>query len=368
VSRGTAVVIACRNGAATIASAVGSAVHQADVYVISDGSTDQTVELARAAGAQVLERPLSAGKAAALRAGVEAFSLATRYAYIAVLDDDTTIAPTYVAQTTQLMDADAGVAASSGRIDSLWDERCRWNVLIAFRAFMYWSYQVTIKRSQNALHVVNVVCGANSVFRAEIFADLIADDPPYAIDDMYWLAEIVRRRLGRVAYVHTARSWTIDPHRFGDWYRQTVRWSWGQLQSVRGHGLGVPLRRTTGRRRGLRVSWFDLAYLSLLVDLAAYMLAPLALPLLVLAVSGWVNPFWFAVFFLAESLCWIGVAAYALRRPRLLALAPALILLDLVYRIALLHALVKTLRQPTVTGGRWDSPRRFVQDPAVAGD
>ena len=71
---------------------------------------------------------------------------------------------------------------------------------------MYWSYQATIKRGQNALRVVNVICGGNTVFRAEVFGQLIKEDAPYAIDDMYWLAEIVRRRLGRVAYVHEARS------------------------------------------------------------------------------------------------------------------------------------------------------------------
>ena len=127
---------------------------------------------------------------------------------------------------------------------------------------MYWSYQTTIKRGQNALRVVNVICGANTAFRADVFKQLIDEDAPYAIDDMYWLAEIVRQRLGRVAFVHDARSWTIDPHRLGDWYRQTVRWSWGQFQSVRGHRLGVPIQRDDRRRIGWGLSWFDVAYLA----------------------------------------------------------------------------------------------------------
>jgi hypothetical protein len=125
----------------------------------------------------------------------------------------------------------------------------------------------TIKRGQNALRVVNVICGANSVFRARVFEQLISRDAPYAIDDMYWLAEVVRQRLGRIEYVHGARSWTIDPHRFGDWYsadRPLV-------------GGPVPVRpRASARSPGAAreaaflhpVLLFDTAYLLLLRRLA----------------------------------------------------------------------------------------------------
>ena len=200
------------------------------------------------------------------------------------------------------MDAHPRIAAASGRIDSLWDHTRRWNPYIAMRAFMYWSYQVTTKRGQNALHVVNVICGANTVFRIDVFGQLIDDDVPYAIDDMYWLAEIVRRDLGRVEYVHAARSWTIDPHTFRDWYRQTVRWSWAQFQSVRGHHLGSPLQRDRTRRLGFRFSWFDLAYLGLLLDWLPYMLEPLLIVPAVFLLSPWIDWQWFAIFYLATQL------------------------------------------------------------------
>jgi len=355
----TAVLIASKNGEATIGSAVRSAVRQADVYVVSDGSSDGTCAVAQVAGARVLERHSSGGKPAALRDGSREFALPERYAYIAVLDDDTTLAADYFARTTRRMETDATIAATSGRIDSIWSHRHRWNVVIAMRAFMYWSYQVTIKRGQNALRVVNVICGANTVFRADVFAQLIVDDAPYAIDDMYWLAEVVRRRLGRIAYVHGARSWTIDPHRFPDWYRQTVRWSWGQFQSVRGHRLGLPILRDRSSRIGVRFSWFDAAYLALLLDWAPYMLEPFLLPILAVVLNRWVNPVVFVAYYFGASYLWIALAALALRKPRLLVLAPALMVLDLVYRIAMLHAVIKAIRTPRIETCVWDSPRRF---------
>jgi poly-beta-1,6-N-acetyl-D-glucosamine synthase len=355
----TAVLIACKNGEATIATAIGSAVAQADVYVVSDGSTDGTAAVAKAAGAYVLSSETSAGKPAALRAGNDAFSLSDTYDYIAVLDDDTTLAGDYVDKTTRKMADDARIAAASGRIDSLWDFRRRWNALIAMRAFMYWSYQMTIKRGQNALRVVNVICGANTVFRASVFRQLIDEDAPYAIDDMYWVAEIVKRRIGRIAYVHDARSWTIDPHHFSDWYRQTVRWSWGQFQSVRGHRLGWPIRRSPDRRLGWRLSWFDVAYLALLLDWLPYMAEPLVIPPLIFLLRGVIDPLWFLAYYLGASVIWIGVAAIALRRPRLIILTPALIFLDLAYRAAMLHAIVKAIFVPTIQTCVWESPPRF---------
>ena len=357
-----AVLIACRNGEATIGTAVRSAVDQADVYVVSDGSRDRTSDEARAAGANVLSRRLSGGKPDALRAGRMAFRLSESYDYIAVLDDDTILEPGYIAKLVAKLDADEGIAAASGRIDSIWDRKRRWNPFIAMRAFMYWSYQLTIKRAQNLLKVVNVICGANTVFRAKVFDRLIKDDAPYAIDDMYWLAEIVRGNMGRVAYVHGARSWTIDPHTFRDWYRQTVRWSWGQFQSVRGHRLGLPIQRDPDRSLGWKFSWFDAAYLALLIDWLSYALEPVLIVPLAFFLKGWVDPLWFLAFYLAMSSCWIATAAIALRKPRLFVLTPAILVLDLVYRGLMLHAIVKTLREPRTETCKWDSPVRFELD------
>lgn len=355
----TAVLIACKNGEATIGATVRSALGQADVYVISDGSTDATAEVATAAGATVLTRTKSGGKPDALRAASAELDLGEKYDFVAVMDDDTIVAPDYIERLEEAMDSDDRIAVASGRIDSLWLHEMRWNPLIAMRAFMYWSYQVTIKRGQNALRVVNVICGANSMFRAKVFADLVKLDATYAVDDMFWLAEIARRQLGRVQYVHGARSWTIDPHSFREWYRQTVRWSWGQFQSVRGHRLGMPVKRKTGTRFGLRFSWFDFAYLALLLDWLPYMLEPLAIVPIAYFLSGWIDPIWFVVFYLATSFLWIGIGALALRKWRLFLLAPAILVLDLIYRVTMLHALAKAIVKPTTDVCAWDSPERF---------
>ena len=261
-----AVLIACKNGAETIANSVRSAVEQADVFVVSDGSDDARPRSQRAAGAPCSNATSAAESRTRFAPGISPSSSRARTTTSRFSTTTRLSSRATSRSSPRRWTPTETIAAASGRIDSVWDHARRWNPLIAMRAFMYWSYQTTIKRGQNALRVVNVICGANTAFRAEVFEQLINEDAPYAIDDMYWLAEIVRRKLGRVEFVHDARSWTIDPHRFGDWYKQTVRWSWGQFQSVRGHRLGAPLQRDSGRRRGWAFSWFDAAYLALLLD------------------------------------------------------------------------------------------------------
>jgi cellulose synthase/poly-beta-1,6-N-acetylglucosamine synthase-like glycosyltransferase len=361
----TAILIACKNGEATIGATVRSAIGQGDVFVVSDGSTDRTVEEARAAGATVLSRAKSGGKPDALRTASTRFALGTSYRYVAVLDDDTIISDDYIARLTTTMDHDFRIAVASGRIDSLWNHEQRWNPYIAMRAFTYWSYQATIKRGQNALRAVNVICGANSVFRAPVFSDLVRQTATYAVDDMFWLAEIARRRLGRVEYVHSARSWTIDPHTFREWYRQTIRWSWGQFQSVRGHRLGMPIQRDRRRLLGWRFSWFDLAYLALLLDWIPYMLEPFAFVPAAYFLSPWIDPLWFLAAYLGSSGIWITIGACAMRKPRLILLAPAILVLDLAYRATMLHALGKAIVKPRIDVCRWDSPERFDVVPTI---
>ena len=69
------IVIPAKNESAAIGKAVQSAVERypdAQVIVVDDGSADDTAEVARAAGAEVLKNPESLGNGAAVKAGARA--------------------------------------------------------------------------------------------------------------------------------------------------------------------------------------------------------------------------------------------------------------------------------------------------------
>jgi glycosyltransferase involved in cell wall biosynthesis len=80
-----AVVIPAYNEAETVAGVIGVALHLTpDVVVASDGSRDRTAQVARDAGARVVELTENAGKGPALKAALEA----TTAEYVIMLDAD----------------------------------------------------------------------------------------------------------------------------------------------------------------------------------------------------------------------------------------------------------------------------------------
>lgn len=91
-----AAVIPAYNEAQTIQAVVAATLAVpaiSEVFVVSDGSTDETAALAREAGAQVIDLPENQGKAAAMRAGV----MASTAEQILFLDADLTgLTPTHI--------------------------------------------------------------------------------------------------------------------------------------------------------------------------------------------------------------------------------------------------------------------------------
>ncbi len=84
----TLVLIPAYNEADQISAVVKSVQQQGyDVLVVDDGSKDQTVSLARQAGAKVLVHKLNRGQGAALKTGIE-FFFKKEYEYLVFFDAD----------------------------------------------------------------------------------------------------------------------------------------------------------------------------------------------------------------------------------------------------------------------------------------
>jgi poly-beta-1,6-N-acetyl-D-glucosamine synthase len=343
-----AVLIASKDGAGTIAATVRSAVYQADVYVVSDGSSDDTAAVARAAGATVLHLETNVGKPAAIYKAAYEFGLLDRYAHISILDDDTVIAPDFVEECLSMFADDPRNAIVVGKTITNWTDEQRWNPWVAARAYSYWRYQVTIRPGQDVFNALNCISGSNSMYTAELLREVLVEQTPYIVDDTYWVLETHRRKLGRVRYAPDAEAYIQDPTNQREWYKQNLRWLWGTVQGIIGHRVG---------RRG---SWFDLWYMSLIADWVLYVVAWPAF-LLWLVMSGTVSPLLLVLGISGGYLIWTTAAAASLGRWHLVLFTPFIIYFDWLYRVNFVHATIKAFRQPTVESCRWDSPVRYEQ-------
>ena len=334
-----AVLIASHNGAGTVAQAVESARRQADVYVVSDGSTDGTAMVAFEAGARIMALPENVGKPVALRKAFDALGL-RRYEWVLVVDDDTVLAPDFVERALEAVTPDTVIVV--GHTGGQWPRRGkgRWNTLLGGRAYAYWKYQLLIRRAQSTLGVMTCISGSNSMVRTEVLAEVLGPTP-YIVDDTYWTLEVQRRKLGRIAYARQARAWVQDPTNLKDWYRQNLRWLHGSFQGIRGHRVGT------------KATAFDFWYGALVLDWLVYIVG--------LPVGVWaVTHYGFTMVWALGYLAWAVAAAVSLRRWELVVMAPALVLQDWLYRVVFLHALLRSYTQPTSDVCRWTSPERNV--------
>jgi biofilm PGA synthesis N-glycosyltransferase PgaC len=341
------VLIASKDGESTVAETVRSAAGQADVYVVSDGSTDRTARVALDAGAGVLVLPENIGKPAALYRAIRGLRLTERYDALLILDDDTVVAPNFIAEA--LRSLRPGVAIVVGRTITRWTKEHRWNIWLGCRAYSYWRYQITIRRGQSALNVLNCISGSNSLYRSELLDRILVERTPYIVDDTYWTLETHRRKLGRIVYAPRAHAQIQDPTSFRAWYKQNLRWMWGTFQGIRGHRCGMTRSR------------FDLAYLLLMADWLLYVIGgPVVLGLVLAGI--WWNPLWFLLGIWLGYFIWTIPAAVALKKWRLVPMTPVFIATDWLYRVVFVHALVKAIRQPSVEACRWESPPRYREE------
>ncbi len=338
------ILIASKDGEATIGRTIEHCRSQADVYVVSDGSTDQTVTEAQRSGATVMALTENVGKPNALRKAYDGFRLGRRYDAILVLDDDTRLAPDFMDEAMKLMRP--GVAVVCGETRSDWMYELRWNGLVGSRAFAYWRYGLFLKAGQQVIDAITVIPGADSVFRTDVMTELLEREVRYIVDDTQWLLDIQTEKMGRVVYARYARAYVQDPTSLGAWYHQTLRWLHGSMQGIRGHRIG----RTW--------SWFSVSYSALIVDWIIYVLAWPAL-------LGWA--FWRAAqtghlalaagIYVGGYLIWSIVGAIALRNWRLPLLVPTLIFMDWAQRAVFVHAFWRAWRVPT-SECKWTSPTR----------
>ncbi|MET0929559.1 MAG: glycosyltransferase family 2 protein, partial [Aeromicrobium sp.] len=240
-----AVLIAARNEELVLAATLRAAlkiVGPRQLFVVSDDSSDRTVEIAREHGARVMELTRNRGKAGAIQAGIRHFDLPGRFAIVMLLDADTLPAPDYLSTGLPLFNH-RDVVAVAGRALTLDDGRSTTRIgrlLLAHRERTYVAVQTLHKFGQAArlANAVSIVPGFASMYRTNILDQVDITAPGLAIEDYNMTFEIHTKGLGRVAFDPTrAHAYTQDPDTLRDYRKQMSRWSLGFWQTLMRHRI-----------------------------------------------------------------------------------------------------------------------------------
>jgi cellulose synthase/poly-beta-1,6-N-acetylglucosamine synthase-like glycosyltransferase len=252
-----AILVAAHDEAMVIGTTIRSAAEHlplAQVFVVSDGSTDDTVRIATDAGAQVFDLHPNRGKAGALAAAIDHFRIPERFEVLMLLDADTHLAPDYF--STGLAEFSApDVVAVAGRATTIVDPAAPTllgRILVAYRERVYVAVQYLQKFGQAARHanVVAIVPGFASMYRTRVLGDIDITAEGLAIEDFNMTFEVHAKGLGRIAFrPGAAIAYTQDPDTLRDYAKQIRRWNLGFWQTLRRHRLGF-------RRFGFAVAMF----------------------------------------------------------------------------------------------------------------
>ena len=294
------------------------------VLVVSDNSTDRTVEVARALGADVMETVGNTGrKAGALNQALAAVEAEN----VLVLDADTSIAPTFVEEGLALLDERPELGAVGGVFHGTPPH----SLLEQLQADEYERYSVQIDVTGRT----TVLTGTAALIRTAALADVARHrgtrlpGPPGAAYDPGAITEdseltLALRTLGYELASPTSMSCTTELMPTArDLHRQRVRWYKGMLDNLRAYGVTRVTARYVGQQAMIALGTLMLASLVVLTALT------------VAAGSFRFVPFWLAVglVLVAERLVTVWEAG-----PRALA---SMVLPELAYDMFLQLAFVR---------------------------
>ena len=278
-----AVLIPAHNEALVIEESLRSImalVPRDNVHVVSDGSTDATVEIARRAGARVIETQENVGKAGALEEAIGRFGLIQRFPVVMLLDADTRVEPGYFTAALPMFDHPE-VVAVAGCVRTARDRRMTLGgkVLVGHRTRIYAVGQRVLKFGQTWLrsNATPIVPGFASLYRTDVLPRMEMNPPGLVIEDFNMTFEVYQKRLGKVGFTLQAVAVTQDPDNLRDYVRQTKRWAIGLWQTVRRHPP----------QANLFTAMLTLLLIELITSSLLFFLLPLAL--IVLAVPDLVG-------------------------------------------------------------------------------
>ncbi|MDQ3239565.1 MAG: glycosyltransferase family 2 protein, partial [bacterium] len=191
-----------------------------DIYVVSDGSKDNTVEVSQRYTDNVLDIQPNAGKANAMNKCIEYFDLANRYEYIMPMDGDTIVTPEFVNSALPILEADIDkkYACVVGKVIG---KSYSWITL-----YRLWEYEISQsihKKAQDLENAIIVCPGCATIYRADIF-NTVQIPKGTLTEDMDFTFMIHRNNLGKITFTDKAIVVTQDPGNVKEYCKQIKRW------------------------------------------------------------------------------------------------------------------------------------------------
>jgi len=226
--RSLSIVLAARNEAGLIERRLAELIglmegsgFQGEIIVVSDGSTDGTAEIARRfsdRGVQVLELPVSEGKASALSRGCAA----AQHEILVFADARQSWAPDVLPRLLASF-TDPAVGAVSG--DLVIESKPG----LMNGVGLYWRFEKWLRRRESLLWSMVGATGAISACRRLLFRPIPRST---ILDDVYWPLQVALQGY-RVIHDSGAHAFDRLPEQVGDEFRRKVRTLSGNFQLLR---------------------------------------------------------------------------------------------------------------------------------------
>ncbi len=278
------ILVACYNESACIAETIQSLAQQEypgrfEVLILDDGSTDDSIDVARDAIAaagdvpgcefRIVEGCINVGKAAVLNRGL---GLANA-SIVLTIDGDSWVYQDAVRRLVERYLADPpGTVAVAGAV-LVRNSRTNW--LTKAQEWDYFHGIAAVKRMQSMYHGTLVAQGAFSLYERAALIE-VGGWPECVGEDIVMTWALLEQG-HRIGYCEDALLFTNVPARFRQFALQRKRWSRGLMEAFRHH-----FRLLKSPRLATLFIWWNLVFLPLdLVYTFAF------LPGLVLALFGY---------------------------------------------------------------------------------
>lgn len=211
------------------------------IYVVSDGSIDQTYSKARQEGVHVSKLTPGRGKGRAMVYLLKRHRLFSKYKLIFIVDADTKIDKDFVKIALAIFN-DPEIAVVFGSAQITWPKHIlpRFGLyLIAYRERLnrMLQYFLIYGQTWKYTNVNYVIPGFATIYRSDVLRKLEIDRPGLLIEDFNLAFQLHKKKLGKIGYHPTMIGWDQHPDNLVEYWKQVRRWNIGFFQTVKINGI-----------------------------------------------------------------------------------------------------------------------------------